>query len=68
MTARIWAIFLVAAVAVFAVLEGYALATGTVTLSAAVKGWAGGYWPLAIGLGSYAAGLLTGHFWWGQKE
>ncbi len=67
MTKRVWAILVVVFFIGFLAPELWAYFSGTATLSQSIWAWIGAFWPLALGVGSYAFGLLCGHLWWPQK-
>lgn len=59
----IWSAWLLALIVTFAVLEGYALARGKLTLSRYTYDISAS-WPLSIFLLGLLAGGLAVHFWW----
>ncbi len=63
MMIAIWATWLIAVVASFAVLEAYAIKTRRLTLSATI--WlATRHWPFLAWIGGALFGGLAVHFWW----
>ncbi|EJW09973.1 hypothetical protein A33M_0685 [Rhodovulum sp. PH10] len=58
-----WGAFVVAVIATFGLLEGWALATDTPTLSQTVW-WASAAFPLLGPLVGFVVGGLFVHFWW----
>lgn len=67
-TRLFWAIFIAVMFGAFVVPELYAYWHGEPTLSQAVWSWTGDYWPVGLGAGAYAAGLLCGHWWFPRQK
>jgi hypothetical protein len=62
--AVIWSGWLITFVFLFAIFEGYALATGGTTLSRYVWEFSAAWPPLPFFAG-FLAGFLACHWWWG---
>jgi hypothetical protein len=58
-----WAGWLLLLIVSFAILEGWALATGRTTLSRSVWTWSRN-WPMLPFVAGLVAGCLACHFWW----